>query len=202
MINHIRIQWPDGSFLPILLHSDATSTDLKNMLRFAFGPNEMLQLSINDSQISNEDDIPMHNYGLKDGDTIQAIVLTSPHQNNGSPRLQKAIDSILLEAAKVSDTHMNQIESTKDTSFTEHETSETDSNFIVHEPATIIPLKTNEINSSPMPQIFLDTDRLENTESSSQFQNGIYHNQKPPLFNSIEEAGDYFCDPKTDSEWR
>ena len=202
MINHIRVQWPDGSILPILLNSDATTTDLKNMLRFAFGPNEILQLSINDFQISNEDDIPMYMYGLKDGDTIKAIVLTPPYRFNGGNRLQKAIDSILLEAAKVSDTHMNQLESTNDTPLSEPKPSTNDLNFVVHEQATIIPSKTDEINSSPIPQIFPDADRFENAETSSQIQNGTYLNQKPPLFNSIEEAGDYFCNPKPDSDWR
>lgn len=201
MNNHIRIQWPDGSFLPILLHSDATIKDLKNMLQFAFGPNEVLQFSINDFQISNDDDIPMRTYGIKDGDTIQACVLEpSPFYKSGF-RLQKAIDSILLEAAKVSDTHMNQLESVNDTSLSEFEPSEPDLNFIVHEQATIIPSKTNEINSSPMPQLFPDTDRFETDLFTVKTQNGNY-NQKPPLFNSIEEAGDYFCESKTDNEWK
>lgn len=202
MINHIRIEWPDGSFLPILLNPDATYKDIKNMLKFAFGPNEILQLSINNFQISNDDDTPMYMYGLKDGDTIQAFVLNPSNSCKGGVRLQRAIDSILLEAAKVSDTHMNRIESGNDTSLSEFEASEPDSNFVVHEQATIIPSKTKEINSTPIPQIFTDTDQFENNLSTSQTQNRLYNNQKPPLFNSIEEAGDYFCNPKPDSDWR
>lgn len=200
MKNHINIQWPDGSFLPILLHSDATIKDLKNMLQFAFGPNEILQFSINDSQIINDDDTPMYTYGLKDGDTIHAFVFKPSPFYKGGVNLQKQIDSILLEAAKVIDTHMNQLESANDTSLSEYEPSEPDSNFIVHEQATIIPSKTDKINSSPMPQLFSESDRFETDVSNPQMQN--YNTQKPPLFNSIEEAGDYFLDSKTDNEWR
>ena len=176
--HHLRIRWPDGSFLPIIPPPDATGEDLYKMLRFACGPNQELRLIFNELTIEKE--ATLKSYGIKNGDTIQAIVYTVPKD---SQRMIKSIEGIAREAAKISDIHLDQIEQQN-----RKPTADPPKHKIIRvKPLpTIIPQKPAAITGKPLPTFWKPTKPPDDNDKKD--QPSIL-----PKYNTIEEAGAFFA---------
>ena len=146
---HLRVRWPDGTILPIIIRSDALGRDIVKMLRFACGPRQELTILHNNRIIKS--DAPISSHGIKDGDTIQTIVTV---RSRDAQRLINSIDNIAREAAKISDLHMNRIEASPNAGVLfEPETSDVTLRVDLPEP-TVLPPKNVKLGSTPLPTLW------------------------------------------------
>ena len=187
----IHVKWSGGNYLPIIIGANTSVKDLMQMLHFAVGPNEYFHFSFKNAHLNDDDDTPIHFYGIKDGDTIDADILKKANQGMTNRRLQKAIESILLESAKLTDSHLNHLEYSNDGLISEPEPCDSEDAMIVHDFPTVIPPTHKEISTEPIPHIFLEQNQaLEKDTNKDQL-----------YFQSTEEASHYM-DEHSDQEWR
>lgn len=140
----LQIRWPDGAILPIITQRSWFTCDVINMLRFACGPNQQMEIFYNDHKL--DPDVSLMNYGITDGDTLQAFIKTKqPDQQ----RIIDCIGNITREAAKISDIHMNRMEDQSgyySVGMIEEETT-----MFGPVNRTVIPPKEDQMNTTPLP---------------------------------------------------
>lgn len=187
----IHVKWSEGNYLPIIIGANTSVKDLMQMLHFAVGPNEYFHFSFKNAHLNDDDDTPIHFYGIKDGDTIDADILKKANQGITSRRLQKTIESILLESAKLTDSHLNHLEYSNDCIISEPEPCDSEDAMIVHDFPTVIPPTPKEISTEPIPHIFIEQNQAREKDTNKDL---VY-------FQSTEEASHYI-DEHSDQEWR
>ena len=175
---HLRVRWPDGTVLPIIIRADAHGRDIIKMLRFACGPRQELAILYSDVNVSADSSLLSH--GIKDGDTIQIIVKVRLRDNK---RLIQSLDNIAREAAKISDLHMNRIEASPNAAALfgpelEEETLRTD----LPEP-TVLPAKQSVLSSKPLPTFWSESGACETDDDRK---------ATPPQYSTLKEASAFF----------
>ena len=173
---HLRVQWPDGTVLPIVIHKNAMGRDLVKMLRFACGPKQQITLVYNEHPLSP--DVPIQGHGMKDGDSIQAIVRTIPQDDR---RRIESIAQVAREVAKLTDIKMDRLECHCGVLVPDESD---DIGYGVTE-VTVIPEKAEQMNDGPLPAFWQDT-RTEEEEEEKERRLG------DPMFTTLDEAGEFF----------
>ena len=175
---HLRVRWPDGTILPIIIRSDALGRDIIKMLRFACGPKQELAILYNDVQIAADASIKSH--GMKDGDTIQTIVKV---RSQDAQRIINSLDRIAREAAKINDLHLSRIEGSSNAGGLLERENEED-NLRVDLPApTVLAPKQKQLNSNPLPT-FWDEGGPPSSEDDEK--------DVVPRYSTLEEASAFF----------
>lgn len=182
----IRVQWSRGAVLPVLTRGDATTAELSRLLRFACTPNDEVILIHNG--IPLDPDRTLENQMIKDNDIIQALVVK--RTNGDDDGLAAKIDSIVLEAARVSDRRFDALEMAPYRPTPRQKSSSDDDLYDFYDEETDDRRKIFSISSEPLPAFWNEQKETDNTLNRT----------APSKFCSIEEAGD-FLEKRGWSSW-
>lgn len=142
----LRVQWRDGTFLPVLFRTDYLGRDLVKMLKFVCGPCQKLTISFNDVTIA--DHACLSAYGVKNDDIIHANITSKDPM-----KMVKALDRVVREAARVSDMR---IDRTADTVLTETSSDDEQPSVVLPAP-TVVPGRT-DVRADALPNFWMDNE--------------------------------------------
>lgn len=179
----VLIQWPNGSILPVLTNKNSKGSELIKLLRFAYSSKEEILLFHNGIHINLDN--TLGNQFIKENSVIEAF-FTPKSQN--SEQLDPNIQSIFLEAAKLSDRRYNVLETRPYCIQSTEENTESEEDYYTdyYDYDTKEDLekeKVGSIPSDPLPIFW------EENEDSEQFS--LSRSQVQSNFSSIEDVGQF-----------
>lgn len=85
----LRVQWPDGTSIPVMFRVNSMGHDIVNMLGFVKGPRQ--EISVSHRGVTLEESCPLTQYGVKENDVLQVSV----HPNiTAVKKMMKVLDAI------------------------------------------------------------------------------------------------------------
>lgn len=106
MGDDMKIHMQNGSILPILTKKTSTISEIAQLLQFACMPKEEVTI-LNKGKLLNPEQT-LENYKIKENDILKAIITRIPIYKKIEKNAR--IQSIILEAAKISDKRFNMME--------------------------------------------------------------------------------------------
>ena len=195
-IFQIRIIWPTGEIIPLIIRKDSTVTDLIFILKYNRKQQQDILLFYRgvlmnpsktvSSQVPQQNELINAGFvkfqGINDIDFTQWL------------RTQTKVEEIYKEALRVNDFKLDLLENNPSVSIYYKEYLDTTENYDLFEDGsdaskslrekTVVP-KTQKISEEPLPVFWGDK---KDSSQEDENNNAIV----VPYFSSIEEAGDYF----------
>lgn len=180
----VLIQWSNGSMLPVLTKKSSKASDLLKLLRFACSSKEEIKLRFNGILLNPE--MTLESQSINDNAILNAAII--PKSPIKSQQLDKKIQSVILEAAKIADRQHNLLNKCQ-YRYKQIDNSSSDNDY--YEFFAYKDKKSKKIASDPLPTFW----GKEDTETPNLLDVDI-----SPNIQSVEEAGK-FLEKKGWSEW-
>ena len=181
----VRIRWAGGAILPVLTREDATPSELCRLLHFACSAQDQIVLRHNGVKL--EPDAALSHQMVKEDDIIDAYVVCTRDD-----RLARTINSLVLEAARISDLKYDQLELSKRWSPSVGGSSSEEDYYdsLLDEETCTQSESSLPASSEPLPVLWKESsDERESVD-------------RPPIpFRSVEEAAN-FLEEKGCTVWR
>lgn len=189
----VRVQWPRGSILPVLISLDETASDLAYLIRFALLPFTEILLFHGLAMLMPDKTLSAQ--GITNDALIQVLFrqkippqpLIAVDKNNPKNNLERKIEDVYRESLRLSDLRLSTL---KLSSRIPLEDETEDIQFAPSFEETFIKETTTEIPTDPLPIIWEDYSS-DDEDDEPDIQQSFFSR-----FNSIEEAGHYFAKEK------
>lgn len=173
----VQVQWPSGAILPVLTKKTSCASELYNLLRFACSNQEEIKLLHNGILLNPKQTLESQN--IKENEVVNIIVMPKKFVNKIDPKIQ----SIVLEAAKISDKQKNLLdkESSRYSVFEEYSSDE-DFKYPHYYVIKRHKKKKKKDKTEPLPKFW-----TENNDKKPD----LLMNYLPAKITTIEEAGKF-----------
>ena len=177
----VRIRWTSGAILPVLVGDNATASELAGLLDFACSSGESIVL--HRKGVTLNPTVSLASQSIRDNDIIDASFAPKIEQD-----LSKSIDSLALEAARMSDLKFDQMElAPRHTPQLAKSSSDDDYDSFLEE-ETCAPEPPCAVSTEPLPVLWKEPPR----ETVK---------RHPRRLRSLEEAGS-FLEQKGFTTWK
>ena len=183
----VLVQWSNGSKLPVLTKKTAKISELSKLLKFACSHYEEVQFLYKGNLLDPNTTLESH--FIRDNDVIDAFIIQKTSRNQ--ELLNSHIQSVVLEAAKITDRQLNMVENSQITIKPAEEASTDDEERNLYDYYYFKNEKAIEITENPLP-IFWSKQEIKLDD----IKNEDYNLKE----RSIEEVGK-FLEKKGWSSW-